>query len=120
MTLLQLLREVAVIVGPSATAGVCSEAADTIDRHEATIARLTAQLAEAQAREQRICALVDEADITEAIDQIEFAHRGWMEACEAIKAAESWPPNHYPSMRDRWVYAALWRQLQEARERQER
>lgn len=68
----------------------------------------------------RVCVAMDETSPAEAVEQLEFDQQSWQAACDAIKQGESWPPLSYPSMRDRWIYAALVRRAEQAeRERDE-
>jgi hypothetical protein len=72
---------------------------------------------------ERLLTLTEETDLTEAVDQVESDQKLWIRACEEIKRAEQWPPNAWPSMHDRAVFAALLeraRAAERARDEEER
>lgn len=57
---------------------------------------------------------MDESDPIEALEQFEFDQQQWREAMETIKREESWAPNAFPSMKERWLFAALKRRAETA------
>lgn len=87
------------------------------------------QQARAERAEQQVAALTAERTAflaavgEESLDdaQSEYLHdaEAWMKVAEDIKSLESWPPNHYPSMQDRWVYQAVWNRATAAEARVE-
>jgi hypothetical protein len=100
------------------TWGVCRKVIASIrDEIEAPAASrlVRTERAEELVQSFRSAAMADSADSDDdVIDQIAFDYKRWMDAMQAIKDAESWPPLSFPSMSDRWVYAALFQQLRDA------
>jgi hypothetical protein len=62
----------------------------------------------------RAAAMADVAETNdEVIEGIAHDYQSWMKAMEAIRTAENWPPRAYPSMQDRWLFAAQQQRIHE-------
>jgi hypothetical protein len=63
---------------------------------------------------KRLLEALDETSVDDAIDRITFENAHSLEIAKEIKRLESWPPNAWPSLNDRLIYAALFERAQKA------